>query len=111
MILISVAPVYAPTHLGFRLEGTMTGGPAGDVIQSIDLFNRTTNTWELIDVRAIDNLELTIDVNASGDLTRFINQINGEVRARVSFISPSFAGTPYTWTVGLDEAVWRYGTF
>lgn len=111
VILVSVAPVYSPTSLSIRLEGMMTGGPAGDVIQSVNLFDHTTKNWELIDVRAIDNLELTVDVDAGGDLTRFINQINGEVRARLTYISPAFAGTPYSWTVGLDEAVWRYGAF
>lgn len=111
VILVSVAPMVSPTSLSFRLEGSMTGGPAGDVRQSLSLFDHSTKNWELIDVRSIDNLELTVDINADGDITRFINQQNGEVRARLTYISPSFSETPYAWTIGLDEAVWRYGAF
>ena len=32
----------------------MMGGPSGDVLQTIELFNYQTNTFELVDTRAAD---------------------------------------------------------
>ena len=89
----------------------MVGGPSGDVLQMVQLWSHTTSNWEMVDTRAIANLDVTVDVAATGGLGRFVNQNNGEVRAKITLISPQFSSNPYSWSLEMDQAVWRVGLY
>lgn len=105
-VLISVSDNDNPSGLGFRLESAMTGGPAGDVIQSIRLWDHQTDQWELLDSLAVANRDTVYEVTATGDVSRFIHPINGELRAKVTWQSPVFAGSTFNWDVKVDHAIW-----
>lgn len=109
MILLSQTGIADPGAFGFRLEAAMSGGPQGDVIQTIELWNEQTGTWDLLDSRAATSSESTVEIGATGDLTRYINPLNGEVLAKVQWTSPSFGGSPFSWSIDVDQAVWLIG--
>jgi hypothetical protein len=103
----SELPGLDPSEFRVKLEARMVGGPAGDVIQEVFLFNRFTSGYELIDVRPALTVDNLVDIPLSGDLSRFILP-NGEITARVKWTSPGFAGTPFNWTIDIDQLVWAY---
>ena len=111
MILLAESPVFSPTSFGFRLEATMNGGPTGDVIQIVQLWDETGGIWETVDTRSIADTETVIDVGTFGNLDRFVHPLNREIIARITFESPSFAGTPFNWSIDIDQAVWRIGQY
>jgi len=111
LLLISQASVFSPTIFGFRLEATMVGGPQGDVIQQIELWNESAGTWEILDTRVASDSEIRTDVYASGDPARFVHPLTGEILARVQYFSPGFSGTPFAWTVDVDQAAFRVGEY
>jgi hypothetical protein len=84
----------------------MLGGPSGDVIQTVELFNHQTQRRELVDTRAVANNDESIEITPGGDLRRFVHQTNGEITAIVIWTVPSFSGGQYTWSIDVDETVW-----
>ena len=106
MILVSATDVTSPSSLTLRVEAMMIGGPAGDVIQEIALLNRSAGQWDTIDIRPASSADTVVDAAAIGNLNNYVNQINGEIIARVTFSSPSFSGSTFTWSVDIDQAVW-----
>ena len=105
MILVSE---YSGTvnNFGFHLEANMSGGPSGDVIQTIQLWNDADKQWELFDTRAATNEDSIVSLSASGDLSRFLRQSTGEIIAKVQWISPAFSNAPFTWDIGIDQVGW-----
>ena len=105
--LILLAEYSGPLNsFEFYLEAAMLGGPEGDVIQTIELWNDTDNVWELFDSRVASNTDVSISVSATGDLTRFLQPLTGEMIAKVQWVSPEFAGSPFSWTVDVDQFGW-----
>ncbi|MDG2012187.1 MAG: hypothetical protein P8J33_01690, partial [Pirellulaceae bacterium] len=107
MIVVSETTITEPGFVGFRFEASMVGGPSGDVIQQLRLFDRVTSSWELVDVRMATNADLVVKYSAAGDLSRFVNQQTGEIIAKMTWLSPGFAGSPFAWTIDLDQAGWQ----
>lgn len=111
MILLADSPVLSPTSFGFRLEASMTGGPEGDVIQTVELWDELNSVWELVDTRAVSNTESVIDISASGNLDRFVHPLTGEIQSKITYISPDFVGAPYNWSIDIDQSAWRVGQY
>ncbi len=109
VLLVAETTNLAPSSFAFCLEGSMSGGPAGDVIQTVRLWNFADVTWDVLDIRAAPASEEQILVDATGDLTDYVNQANGELIARISWESPEFAGLPFNWSIALDQAIWLVG--
>lgn len=107
LILQATSPSLAPDRLGVWLNATMLGGPAGDVMQTVRLFNLRTNSWEVIDSRSAAITDERILIDVSGDTARFINQLNGEITLSAVWTSDAFSGPPFDWTIDLDQLVWR----
>ena len=82
------------------------GGPSGDVIRRIELFNYNTGFPEQVDVRAAPNGDVSIDVTPGGDLSRFVQPLTKEITAGIIWTSDSFAGATFAWSIDVDEAVW-----
>jgi choice-of-anchor B domain-containing protein len=95
-----------PDQFRFKLEARMTGGPPSDVIQTVYFINAITGAYEVVDARPTPNSLYLIDVTPSGDLSRFINPLTGEIRAFIAYQSPVFSGAPFNWFVEIDQAVW-----
>lgn len=106
MILQAEAPTASPVCLEFRVEAAMIGGPSGDVIQTIELWNEASQMWEVLDTRAVSTTDESVKITATGDLTRFIHPLTDEIIAKVKWESPSFSGSTFSWSIDVDEAIW-----
>ncbi len=106
LILLAESPIANPGTLAFRWEAAMTGGPEGDVIQTITFKNELTQQLEVVDSRPISTAEQLIEVTPTGDPSRFIHPITGEITAQVTWSSPEFSGTPFFWSLKIDQLVW-----
>ncbi len=106
MIVQQTSPLAAPASLALRLEAKMTGGPSGDVIQTMELFNYNTSKFDILDLRPAANSDTVFEIGASGNLSRFVQPGTKELTARVTWSSPVFTGTPFFWSVDIDQLVW-----
>lgn len=84
----------------------MTGGPSGDVIQSMELWDETNQVWDLVDVRPATAGDSVVVAMATGDLTRYVHPLTDEIIARVKWESQSFSGSPFNWSIDMDQIVW-----
>lgn len=106
LVLQATTGNFEPDQMRFRVEAKMSGGPAGDVIQKIRLLNTLNGHLELVDTRAVQNFDSIAEVEVTGDPKRFVQSGSGEVTAFIEWSSPRFSGSPYSWLLDLDEAVW-----
>ncbi len=105
LILLTSISTESPTSLSIRLESAMIGGPSGDVIQKIGLLNYNTGVLELVDVRPAATSDDSIEITPGGDVSRFVQPLSKEITAGITWLSEDFSGTPFTWSVDIDEAV------
>jgi hypothetical protein len=106
MFLQTVSPNPAPGSMRFRVEAKMLGGPTGDVLQAVKLFNYPANEFETVDLRPATVTDSIVEAVATGNLSRFVQSGTREITAQLVWTSESFSGAPFTWSVELDEAVW-----
>lgn len=106
LILQSESPTSTPTAMSFRVEGFMQGGPEGDVTQEVFFRNEITGKFELIDIRPVTNAETLIEVAGTGDVSRYVHPLTDEITVKIRWRSPSFTGSPFTWTLTVDQLVW-----
>ncbi|MGI9516961.1 MAG: trypsin-like serine protease [Pirellulaceae bacterium] len=99
-------PTSNPDSFGFRLEARLLGGPSGDVLQGIHLFNYDTSSFELVDSRAVSTTDTVVEYLDSGNLDRFTAPGTNESTAMVTFDSFDWVGTPFFWSVEVDQMVW-----
>ncbi len=80
----------SPERSPFSMEVTLEGAvfARSTVVQTIELWNDRLGSWELIDTRNASNMiDSTVVVNPTGDLSRFVEQTNRILRARIRFQS------------------------
>lgn len=77
----------------------MAGGPSGDVIQSIELFNYDTGKYKLLDTRAVATTDEIVQVTVPSNFARFVQPGTNEITANVEWIIDSFSGSPFTWSI------------
>ena len=98
----SISPLRNPLCLSFKLEGSVFARRL--VNQNIDLFNYETEAWEQVDTRAASRFsDSTAEVDAIGDLSRYIEPTTLEVRARVRYES---ASQRQRFSASVDQATW-----
>lgn len=106
MIVQSQSDYLNPDQFSFRVEASMNGGPEGDVLQVIRLFNYSLNAWDIIDSRSARTVDEFLQVPASGTLADYVHPLTREITAKVTWTSPSFAGAPFSWDVDVDQLGW-----
>ncbi len=106
IVLQSTSINASPNQLRFKLEARMLGGPSGDVSQAISLLNYQTGVYDQIDVRAAANSDEIVDVTVAGDPAQYVQPGTREVTAKVTWLSDSFSGPPFAWSIDIDQAVW-----
>ncbi len=109
--MIGLAEITAanPQSFGFRLEASMSGGSAGDVLQTVTLWNQAGNRWDVLDNGIATNQDSVVEVFATGDLGNYVHPQTGEIIVKLTWSSPSFTGSPFNWSVNVDQAVWMIG--
>jgi len=93
-------------NFDFYVEAGMTGGPEGDVLQTIRLLNHQLGQWEIVDTRIVTNTDSQVVYEATGDISRFVKAGTGEVIASLQWLSPEFSGAPFSWSINIDQAGW-----
>ena len=111
MILLGESPVTNPSSFGFRLEASLNGGPAGDVLQVVQLWDESAKAWQVVDTRPVETSQVSLDFHASGFVDRFVHPLTREIIAKLTFISPEFSGPPFDWSIDVDQAVWSIGAY
>lgn len=106
LILLGESSESNPSSFAFRVEAAMSGGPEGDVIQTIELWNEVTQQWELQDSRPVTSADTTVHVTPTGDVTRFVHPLTDEITARVRWTSPEFSGATFDWSIDIDLVNW-----
>ena len=86
----------SPTKIRILVESaykdtSVTNGLVG--IQTVDLFNWTTNSFEKINQSLISANDQTMEITAPGDLQRFVNQSTREVKAKIKWKGGSIRTT------------------
>lgn len=100
--LTSQSPTMSPNTLSFTIEASVFS--RSRVTQTIDLFDYVAGTYvqlNSVDARRfVDSVETA---DASGDLSRFVDQTTGEMKARVRFVSPDIR---QRFTANTDLVTW-----
>ena len=103
--LTSTAPINDPDVFGFRLEAMAT---SDRFWQRLWLFNFATRSFELVDDRPATINDSVVEVFATGDVGRFIDQNTGEIRAQIGWRSiGDVVRTPKR--IRVDQAAWIIG--
>ncbi len=97
------SPTMSPANFQFTFSGHVN---SINLSQRILLYNFITNSYETLNTSAAHvGSDSTVTVTPSGNLTRFVNQSTGEVRARVNF-SRTGRTSVLLWTASLGVANW-----
>jgi hypothetical protein len=100
--VIGISPTGVPTAMEVTLEGAVFA--RSTVVQTIELWNYSSSTWELVDSRNATNIvDSTANVAAAGDLSRFVDPTSSHVRARIHFQSLS---ARQRFASNTDEFIW-----
>ncbi len=105
LILAGTSDTTSPSSLSLRFETRMNDGSEGPVIQQVYLIRAGSNRKELVDSRPVGNFEGQIEITPQGDPSRFVNPANGDVTARIVYLTDP-GGPLFPWIVALDEVVW-----
>ncbi len=89
------------TSITFQLE---VGASSSGGSQTLSLYNFQTGAWDPMNTRAVSQTDTTVSVSPASNPTRYINQSNRQIRAKIDFIPP--ANGPRNWTARLDFAEW-----
>ena len=100
------AATSTPANLSFRLEAKMIGGPAGDVIQSVYLYNYQSQQFDLLETGAAPTVDERNEYTFGKNPQMYVNPKTRELLARVIWYSETFSGDPFFWSIELDELVW-----
>lgn len=97
----AASPIAQPSLLEVQLESSVFARTTID--QTIELFNFNTAMWEELDFRPASRfVDATVNVAASGDLSRFVEPGTQSIRARVRFQSvvarQQFAANTDAWS-------------
>ena len=100
--LTSTSPTETPSLFAFTLEAAVFARSA--VTQSIDLFDYQLASFEEVDVRPANRFtDLVTTVEATGDLSRFVQPSTGEITARVRYES---VNPRQQFSANIDQTIW-----
>jgi hypothetical protein len=74
--------------------------------QTLEFFNFQTNRWVLADTRQMSTTENTIEIQAPGTASNYVQASNREMRVRLGY-RPTGALFAYPWRITWDQTVWK----
>lgn len=86
--------------IGVRSSNTITFGGGG--VQTIALWNWTTQAYELLDTRPVGLTDTTTTVTVSTNAARFVDPATREVRSRILH-SSALSALGSRWTMSFDQ--------
>ncbi len=103
VLLYGDSPTMNPTSFQFTLTGHVN---SINLTQSILLYNYQTGSFETLNTTAAHvGSDQTVTVTPTGNLSRFVNQSNGLIKAQVNFSRAGFTSV-LRWTASLGVANW-----
>lgn len=93
--------VTHPSSLKFKFEARAS---QNNVTQKLLLFSYQSNAYELVDVRPATTTDSVVTITATGDLSRFVNPADGEVRALATY--DANPGPGIGWQALVDQVQW-----
>ncbi len=101
----AVSPDPTPSSLEVMLEGSVFA--RSTVNQTIELYDYSVGGWELVDMRAATRFtDSTVTVNATGDLSRFVEAGTNCLQARIRYHS---ANPRQQFSSNTDQFIWTIG--
>jgi len=101
VIVDGTSAVGSPVDLLFTV---VSKASATALQQQTLLFNYQSGQYELFDSRATTLADQTVVVHATGDLSRFVNQADKKVRAKITIKQVGIV--PAIWSCSLNQTVW-----
>ena len=105
LVVDAVATENSPTDFVLTLESNTN---TTNVQQEIQMFNWNTGLFETVDSRSASLQDTSVDIDLSANVTNYINQKTGAIRARLDY-NPIGPVLFYPWGVRLDQLVWTSG--
>jgi outer membrane protein assembly factor BamB len=87
------------TKLGLRFEAS--ADPGSSATQTLEMFNWSTNSYEVVDQRPASTTDMTVNVQLTGNVNRFLQPNTRLVRVRCNWWSTP---QPGPWQVRIDHA-------
>ncbi|MEM7455391.1 MAG: hypothetical protein AAF456_13655 [Planctomycetota bacterium] len=101
-VVKTTSPVLNPESIEFSLEGSVFA--RSEVRQTIEFFDYTLSSWEELDDSVSTRFSDTVvSVNPTGDLSRFVNQGDGCLQARIRYKSTS---QRQAFSSNTDQILW-----
>ena len=101
-IATATSPTETPSAFEFTLESAVFS--RGPITQTISFWDYVAEDWEVMDSQAASRFtDSTVDVTASGDLSRFVEAGTGTIQVRVQYDS---AARRRSFSSNTDQAVW-----
>ena len=102
LIFDGTLPNDAPQSLNVTLEASAN---TVNLMQTIEMFNWNTNSYQQIDARIAQQFDETLNVDVSVDIADFVQPGTGAVRTRIGWRAngPIFV---FPWTICLDQIGW-----
>jgi hypothetical protein len=104
LVVEGTSPTQTATSFTFRFEASTTGAPAGNVRQTLDMFNFQTNAWEQVDARGASSADAVVEVTITSNASRFIQAGTRLVRSRMSWFDRGVVAP--NWLVRIDQTRW-----
>ncbi len=101
----SISPVATPASLEVTLEGAVFA--RSQVNQTIELFDYVAAAWEQVDTRAATRfMDSTVTIEATGDLSRFVEPGTMYIEARIRYQSTN---PRQQFSSNTDQFIWTIG--
>lgn len=101
----TTAPVANPKVIQFHLEASSNALPQSAVVQKIELFNFTSNNWEMVDTRNITSSDSVVEVATGTNANRFVQAGTLKMVARIGWFDN---GTLFpNWVSRTDRVFWQ----
>jgi hypothetical protein len=103
VVVGGTGPIVVPIQLQLIIEAQ---GSSSLILQKVEMFIPVFNDWEVISSANLTTSDGLTTYSETDSPERFIDPINGQILARLSYktTSPVFS---YPWQTRLDEIVWR----
>jgi hypothetical protein len=102
IVVNGTSPSLSPSELRFRVESRLN---INNVNQWIELFNFSTNTYDVLDLSVIGTTEVVKEVSVTTNVSNYVRQTDGLVRARIRY-RPVGLVLFYPWDAFLDQTIW-----
>lgn len=99
----ATAPVASTLELQFKFEGSVN---SVNLQQTIELFNWTTNQFEVMDQRAATLTDSAVDIVEPTNPNRFIRASDRRMRAKISYRATGIVSSSL-WQARIDRATFK----